>query len=122
MGLGRNIGNLLVAQIALSVPSILQQRSLDLLSPQNCTKSSWKPVWNVMEGLFETVMIVNAEHMRRVPGRKTDKKDAEWLAELLQVGLLKPSFIPSRPQRELRHLTRLRTSLTQERTRLINRL
>src|SRR2546428_8881296 len=82
----------------------------------------WKPVWNVMEGLVETVMIVNAEHMRRVPGHKTDKKDAEWIAELVQLGLLKPSCIPARPQRELRDLTRTRTTLTQERTRLINRV
>jgi transposase len=75
-----------------------------------------------MEGQFERVMIVNAEHLKRVPGHKTDKKDAEWIAELLHIGLLKPSFIPKRSQRELRHLTRLRTTLTQERTRLINRL
>ena len=82
----------------------------------------WKPPWNVMEGLFDTVMVVNAEHLKRVPGHKTDKKDAEWIAELLQLGLLKPSFIPSRPQRELRDLTRTRTTLIQERTRLINRV
>ena len=75
-----------------------------------------------MEGLFDTVMVVNAEHLKRVPGHKTDKKDAEWIAELLQLGLLKPSFIPSRPQRELRDLTRTRTTLIQERTRLINRV
>lgn len=82
----------------------------------------WKSPWNLMEGHFEVVMIVNAEHIKRVPGRKTDKKDAEWLAELLQLGLLKPSFIPPRPQRELRDLTRLRTTLTRERTRLVNRV
>lgn len=82
----------------------------------------WKSPWNLMEGHFESVMIVNAEHLKRVPGRKTDKKDAEWIAELLQLGLLKPSFIPSRPQRELRDLTRLRTTLTRERTRLVNRV
>jgi transposase len=82
----------------------------------------WQPPFNLMEGHFEQVMIVNAEHLKRVPGHKTDQKDAEWIAELLQVGLLKPSFIPKRSQRELRHLTRLRTTLTQERTRLINRL
>jgi len=82
----------------------------------------WQPPFNLMEGHFEQVMIVNAEHLKRVPGHKTDQKDAEWIAELLQVGLLKASFIPKRPQRELRHLTRLRTTLTQERTRLINRL
>jgi transposase len=82
----------------------------------------WQPPFNLMEGQFEQVMIVNAEHLKRVPGQKTDQKDAEWIAELLQLGLLKPSFLPKRPQRELRQLTRLRTTLTQERTRLINRL
>jgi transposase len=66
-------------------------------------------------------MIVNADHMKRVAGLKTDKKDAEWIAELWQLGLLKPSFIPSRPQRELRDLTRLRTTMSRERTRLVNR-
>jgi transposase len=75
-----------------------------------------------MEGHFAQVMIVNAHHLKRVPGRKTDKKDAEWIAELLQLGLLRPSFIPPKFQRELRQLTRLRTTLSQERTRLINRL
>jgi transposase len=65
---------------------------------------------------------LNAHHLKWVPGWKTDKKDAEWIAELLQLGLLRPSFIPPRFQRELRQLTRLRTTLSQERTRLINRL
>lgn len=82
----------------------------------------WQPPFNLMEGHGEQVMIVNAEHLKRVPGHKTDKKDAEWIAELLQVGLLKPSFLPKGPQRELRQWTRLRTSLVQERTRLIPRL
>lgn len=102
---------------------------VDWLQKAHCTAVAmestgvyWKPPWNVMEDLFETVMIVNAEHMRRVPGHKTDKKDAEWIADLLQLGLLKPSFIPPQSQRELRDLTRLRTTLTQERTRLVNRV
>jgi transposase len=82
----------------------------------------WRPPFNLLEGHIETIMIVNAEHLKRVPGRKTDKKGAEWIAELLQFGLLKPSFIPSQEQRELRDLTRLRTTLTAERTRLVNRL
>ena len=75
-----------------------------------------------MEGLFDTVMVVNAEHLKRVPGHKTDKQDAAWIAELLQLGLLKPSFIPSRREPGGRDLTRTRTTLTQERTRLINRV
>jgi hypothetical protein len=70
----------------------------------------WKPVYNLLEGLFE-VLIVNAQHMKAVPGRKTDKNDAEWIADLLQHGLLKPSFIPKVEQRELRDLTRHRTTL-----------
>ncbi len=66
----------------------------------------WKPIFNLMEGLFQ-IVLVNAQHMKAVPGRKTDTKDAEWIAELLQHGLLKPSFIPPQPQRDLRDLTEL---------------
>jgi transposase len=66
--------------------------------------------------------VVNAHHIKAVPGRKTDVKDAEWIADLLRHGLLKASFIPSEPQRELRELTRYRTRLTEERTREVNRL
>src|SRR6202043_2648527 len=67
----------------------------------------WKPLFNVMEGLFE-IVLVNAQHMKAVPGRKTDTRDAEWIADLLQHGLLKASFIPPQPQRDLRDLTRYR--------------
>lgn len=70
----------------------------------------WKPVFNVLEDEFE-VMVVNAKHIKFVPGRKTDVKDAQWIAELLQHGLLKGSFIPEAPQRELRELVRYRTHL-----------
>jgi hypothetical protein len=66
----------------------------------------WKPVFNLLEGNFE-ILVVNAQHIKAVPGRKTDVKDAEWIAYLLRHGLLKASFIPSGPQRELRDLTRL---------------
>jgi transposase len=65
----------------------------------------WKPVYNLLEGLFE-VILVNAHRLKHVPGRKTDVKDAEWIAQLLQYGLLSPSFIPPPPIRELRDLTR----------------
>jgi len=85
------------------------------------TGSFWKPIYNILEGLFELV-VVNAQHFKAVPGRKTDVRDAEWLADLLRHGLLRASFIPSAPQRELRELTRYRTSLVEERTRIINRL
>ena len=85
------------------------------------TGSYWKPVYNLLEGSFE-LLVVNAQHMKAVPGRKTDVKDAEWIADLLRHGLLRPSFIPSRPERELRELTRYRTSLLQERAAEVNRL
>jgi transposase len=81
----------------------------------------WKPVYNLLEEDFQ-VLLVNAEHIKRVPGRKTDVKDCEWIAELLAHGLLKGSFIPPQPIRELRDLTRYRKSLIDERVREVNRL
>ena len=80
------------------------------------TGEYWKPVFNLLEGNFE-VLLVNSKHVKQVPGRKTDVKDAEWLAELLSYGLLKPSYIPAKPQRDLRDLTRHRVKLVQERAR-----
>jgi transposase len=85
------------------------------------TGDYWKPVYNVLEDTFE-LLVVNAKHVKHVPGRKTDVKDSEWLAELMMHGLLKASFIPPRPQRALRDMTRYRTTLVQERTRLVNRV
>lgn len=81
----------------------------------------WKPIYNLLEGQFE-LLVVNAQHIKAVPGRKTDVRDAEWIADLLQHGLLKGSVIPSPEQREWRELTRYRTSLVEERARLVNRL
>ena len=81
----------------------------------------WKPVYNVLEDAF-TLLVANAEHVKRVPGRKTDVSDAEWLATLLRHGLVQASFIPERPQREVRELIRFRTSLIQDRARAVNRL
>jgi transposase len=81
----------------------------------------WKPVFNILEGEFE-VLVVNARHIKYVPGRKSDVSDAQWIAELLQHGLLKASYIPEAPQRELRDFVRYRTSLIQERVREINRV
>jgi transposase len=81
----------------------------------------WRPVFNILESSFE-VMVVNAQHIKQVPGRKTDVKDAQWIADLLQHGLLKASFIPEQPQRDLRELLRYRTRLVQERTQEINRV
>lgn len=81
----------------------------------------WKPVWNLLEGQFE-VLLVNAQHIKAVPGRKTDQKDSEWIADLLQHGLLRASFVPPSPIRELRDLTRYRASLAQEINRIANRI
>lgn len=101
---------------------------LDWLRSQECTHVAiegtgvyWKPVYTLFEGQIE-VLVVNAQHLKAVPGRKTDTKDAEWIADLLQHGLLKASFIPSAPQRELRDLTRYRVRLTEERAREVNRV
>jgi transposase len=85
------------------------------------TGSHWKPVFNLLESAFD-VYVVNAQHLKAVPGRKTDVRDAEWIADLLRHGLVRPSFIPSRPERDLRELTRYRTSLLRERASEINRL
>jgi transposase len=81
----------------------------------------WHPVWNLLEGQVE-LLLVNAQHIKQVPGRKTDVRDCEWIANLLRHGLLRASFVPERPQRELRELTRYRTSLIRERAAEINRI
>lgn len=85
------------------------------------TANYWKPVYNILEEGYE-VYLVNARHVKKVPGRKTDVGDAEWLAELMMYGLLKASFIPPRPQRVLRELTRYRSTLVREKARVINRI
>ena len=86
------------------------------------TASYWKPLYNILESSDLNAIVVNARHMKAVPGRKTDVKDAEWIADLLQHGLLQPSYIPDKDQRELRELVRYRKSLVGERTRELNRL
>jgi len=85
------------------------------------TGEYWKPVFNILENNFE-VILVNAQHVKAVPGRKTDVNDAEWLADLLKHGLLKASFVPPVEQRELRELTRYRSTFVRERVNLINRV
>jgi transposase len=99
------------------------------LKSENCeivamesTGSYWKPLYNVFEMEEMPAMVVNAAHMKAIPGRKTDVKDAEWICDLLRHGLLKASFIPDKDQREFRELTRYRKSRTDERAREINRL
>src|SRR5215831_12307650 len=81
----------------------------------------WRPVFNILEGLMD-VILVNARHVKAVPGHKTDARDSAWLADLLRHGLLKASFIPPRPIRDLRDLVRYRKSLVEDRTQEINRL
>jgi transposase len=81
----------------------------------------WKPVWNVLEGRF-TLLLVNPRHLKKVPGRKTDVSDAEWIAQLLQCGLWRGSFVPPRSLRNLRDLTRHRAQLAGEHTRVANRI
>lgn len=81
----------------------------------------WKPIFNILENSF-IVWILNAQHVKNVPGRKTDVKDAQWLAELLRHGLVRPSFIPEQPQRDLRELTRERTNFVRQRATLVNRI
>ena len=103
-------------------------RLLDWLLCQGCTVIAiestgvyWRPVFNILEGTIE-VMLVNARHVKAVPGRKPDVKDCEWLADLLRHGLLKPSFIPPLEIRELRELTRYRQSLVREQAAVSNRV
>ena len=115
-----------VRTYATKTQDILEMR--DWLKEQGCTHIAlestgvyWKPIYNLLEEDFE-ILVVNAHHLKTVPGRKTDVKDSEWIADLLQHGLLRASFIPSAPQRELRELTRYRTRLVEERAREINRL
>lgn len=85
------------------------------------TGEYWKPVFNILENNFE-VLLVNAQHIKAVPGRKTDVKDSEWIAELLRHGLLKASFVPPLGQRELRDLTRSRSTFVRTRATLVNRV
>ncbi len=101
------------------------ERLRDWLTKYGCTHVAmestgvfWKPIYNLLEGHMQ-VFVVNAQHIKAVPGRKTDVKDAEWIADLLQHGLLRPSFIPPAWQRTLRDLTRSRSTLVEERSRVI---
>ncbi len=102
-------------------------RLSDWLAAGDCTHVGlestgefWKPVFNLLEGTCE-VWLLNAQRVRAIPGRKTDVRDAEWIAELLRHGLVQPSFIPPRHQRELRELTRQRTNFVRGRATLVNR-
>jgi len=99
----------------------LKQVSIAVVAMES-TGVYWKPIYTILaEGGFE-IVVVNAAHMKAVPGRKTDVKDAEWIADLLRHGLLKGSFIPSTQQQDVRELTRLRSSVVADRSRAVNRL
>jgi transposase len=115
-----------VRSFSTMLPELEQLR--DWFVEEGCTHAVmeatgvyWKPVYNVLESQI-TLLVVNPEHVKVLSGRKTDVKDAEWLADLLRHGLLRGSFIPERDQRDLRELTRFRSSLIQDRARAVNRL
>ena len=105
----------------LTLADWLKEGGCEMVAMES-TASYWKPLYNILESSDLNAMVVNARHMKAVPGRKTDVKDAEWIADLLQHGLLKASYIPDKDQRELRELVRYRKSLVGERTRELNRL
>jgi len=86
------------------------------------TGDYWKPIYNLLEPEDLHPVLVNAQHIKAVPGRKTDVKDAEWIARLLRHGLVQGSFVPSREQRELREIVRYRRSIVEERAREVNRI
>ena len=105
----------------LEMADWLQQGKCEMIAMES-TGSYWKPLYNILESVGLNAMVVNARHMKAVPGRKTDQKDAEWIAELLQHGLLKASYIPDKAQRELRELVSYRKSLVADKSRELNRL
>ena len=82
----------------------------------------WRPVYNILEALGLILLVMNAQHIKAVPGRKTDVKDAEWIADLLRHGLVAGSFVPERSQRELREIVRYRRSLIRQRAQMVNRI
>ncbi|MEF2098444.1 IS110 family transposase [Peribacillus frigoritolerans] len=112
-----------------STKTVFLLKLLDWIKENNCTHVAmestsvyWKPIVNLLESEGIEFLVVNAQHMKALPGRKTDVKDAEWIAQLLRHGLLKASFIPDRNQRELRELVRYRRSIIEERARQHNRI
>ena len=105
----------------LSLADWLKEHGCQIAAMES-TGSYWKPLYNILEASGLEAIVVNARHMKAVPGRKTDVRDAEWITDLLQHGLLRPSYIPDKDQRELRELVSYRKSLVGERTRELNRL
>ncbi len=115
----RNFGT--TTQELFDVANWLKSNNCEMVAMES-TASYWKPLYNVLEVMEIPAMVVNAQHMKTVPGRKTDVKDAEWIADLCQHGLLKASYIPDKEQRKLRELVRYRKSLIEDRGRELNRL
>jgi transposase len=112
-----------------STKTVFLLKLIDWIKEHECTHVAmestgvfWKPIVNILEAEEIVFLVVNAQHMKAVPGRKTDVKDAEWIAKLLRHGLIKASFIPDRNQRELRELVRYRRSIIEERARQHNRI
>ena len=99
----------------------LKKKTVQMVAMES-TGSFWKPIFNLLEVEEIPAILVNAQHIKTVPGRKTDVKDSEWIADLLRHGLLKASFVPKREMRELRELIRYRNSMIEERARELNRL
>ncbi len=114
----RSFGTMTIDLLALS--DWLMEHGVTHVAMES-TGEYWKPVFNILENNFE-VLLVNAQHIKAVPGHKTDVKDSEWIAELLRHGLLRASFVPPLGQRELRELTRYRSTFVKERATLVNRL
>src|SRR5260221_5752773 len=114
----RTFGTMTADLLALS--DWLSARGISVLAMES-TGVYWRPVYTLLEE-GRTVLLVNPQHLKTVPRRKTDVKDSEWLADLLRHGLLRASFIPPQPVRDLRELTRYRTTLVQERAQEINRV
>jgi transposase len=112
-----------------STKTVYLLKLLDWIKEHNCshvamesTSVYWKPIVNLLESEGIEFAVVNAQHIKAVPGRKTDVNDAEWIAKLLRHGLIRASYIPDRNQRELRELVRYRRSIIQERARQQNRI
>ena len=114
----RTFGTMTADLLALS--DWLAERGVTHVAMES-TGVYWKPIFNILEGRFE-VLLVNAQHIKQVPGRKTDVKDCQWIAQLLQHGLLRASFMPPQPIRELRDLTRQRSQLVAEKAAVANRI
>ena len=105
----------------LQLVSWLKETDCEMAAMES-TGAYWKPIYNIFEEEQIPVMVVNAQHIKGVPGRKTDVKDAEWIADLVRHGLVKASYIPNREQRELREITRYRQEIIEERAHELNRI